>query len=243
MSAASAAAAAPAPVPVVALRDVRFAWRPGRPVLDVPALEVAAGERLFVGGPSGSGKSTLLAVIGGVLVPQSGTVELLGRSLAGLRPAQRDALRAEHIGFLFQLFNLLPYLTVLDNVVLPCRFSAARRARATRGGRGVEAEAARLLGQLGLGDPELQARRVTELSIGQQQRVAAARAMIGAPALVIADEPTSALDADARMAFLDLLMAECRAAGSAVIFVSHDTALAAQFDRRITLHAPGVPHG
>lgn len=234
-------APAPAAVPVVCLRGVTFAWKNGRIVLDVPALELARGESLFISGPSGSGKSTLLALIGGVLTPRSGVIELLGHPLGAMRPAERDALRARHIGFLFQLFNLLPYLSVLDNVMLPCRFSAERRARAECRGASVAAEAGRLLARLGLGERELQHRAVTELSIGQQQRVAAARALIGAPELVIADEPTSALDADARWSFLDLLMAECRAAGSAVIFVSHDTSLAGHFDRRLALPAAGVP--
>jgi putative ABC transport system ATP-binding protein len=217
--------------PAVAVTGVRFGWRAGPPVLAIDRLEVARGERVFVSGPSGSGKSTLLGLVGGVLVPQAGSVTVLGTDLATLSTARRDAFRASHIGFVFQLFNLLPYLSVVDNVVLPCRFSAARRLAAGD----PPAEARRLLSQLGLADPALLARRVTELSVGQQQRVAAARALIGRPALVIADEPTSALDADTREDFLRLLLGECRAAGSTVLFVSHDRALAPLFDRRIAL--------
>jgi putative ABC transport system ATP-binding protein len=141
----------------------------------------------------------------------------------------------DRIGFIFQMFNLLPYLSVRDNVALPCRFSARRRARALTEATDIRTEAERLLGHLGLSDRDLLDRRVTELSIGQQQRVAAARALIGRPELVIADEPTSSLDTDARGDFLALLMRECTAAGSAIVFVSHDRSLAARFDRQVEL--------
>ncbi len=222
---------------LVELRDVSFGWRTGQPLLQIPAFDVAAGERVFISGPSGSGKSTLLGLIGGVLTPTSGTVRVLGESLGALSAARRDALRVDRIGFIFQMFNLLPYLSVRDNVALPCRFSARRRERATAGGLELRLEAERLLGRLGLADAGLLDRRVTELSIGQQQRVAAARALIGKPELLIADEPTSALDADARASFLELLMTECRTAGSAIVFVSHDRSLAARFDRQVDLLA------
>ena len=219
----------------VELRDVTFGWGPGKPLLEIASLEVAAGERVFISGPSGSGKSTLLGLIGGVLTPTGGTVRVLGESLGELSAARRDALRVDRIGFIFQMFNLLPYLSVRDNVALPCRFSARRRARAMVEATDIRTEAERLLGHLGLDDPALLDRRVTELSIGQQQRVAAARALIGGPELLIADEPTSSLDADARADFLALLMSECRAAGSAIVFVSHDRSLAGQFDRQVDL--------
>lgn len=221
--------------PAVALTGVRFGWQPARPAVVIDDLRIGPGERVFMSGPSGAGKSTLLGLVGGVLVPQAGTVAILGTDLGSLSTSGRDAFRAGHVGFIFQMFNLLPYLSVVDNVALPCRFSAERWRRAVAGGGSVPAEAARLLGRLGLDDPGLLHRPVTQLSIGQQQRVAAARALIGRPQLVIADEPTSSLDADARASFIDLLLAECRAAGSTVLFVSHDLSLAAHFDRRIAL--------
>lgn len=121
---------------LVELRDVNFGWRAGQPLLQIAAFDVAAGERVFISGPSGSGKSTLLGLIGGVLTPTSGTVRVLGESLGDLSAARRDALRVDRIGFIFQMFNLLPYLSVRDNVALPCRFSVRRRERATAGGRG-----------------------------------------------------------------------------------------------------------
>jgi putative ABC transport system ATP-binding protein len=220
---------------VVELREAEYRWRPDRPVLLIPHLEVAAGERVFVGGASGSGKSTLLGLVGGVLQARGGSVRVLGHEFTRLRASARDRVRADGIGYIFQMFNLLPYLSVLDNVQLSCRFSAPRRERAGGTAGAVRSEAARLLQRLGLEDPELQHRRVTELSIGQQQRVAAARALIGRPSLVIADEPTSSLDADARRRFIELLLSECAQAGSAVLFVSHDRSLAPAFGRQVEL--------
>jgi putative ABC transport system ATP-binding protein len=188
---------------------------------------------VFLRGPSGSGKSTLLGLVGGVLVPRRGTVRLLGTDLTQLSAGARDRFRGEHLGFVFQMFNLIPYLSVLENVVLPSRFSP-ERARRIPGGD-TQAEATRLLAALGLAEPGLLARDVTELSIGQQQRVAAARALLGRPAIIVADEPTSALDHDSRESFLQLLMDECRDQGATLLFVSHDTSLGALFDRVVSL--------
>ena len=217
----------------VELRDVVFRWQDGDAfVLELPELLLATGERLFVHGPSGSGKSTLLNLIGGVVQPARGEVRLLGQPLAALGTAARDAFRAAHTGFIFQQFNLIPYLSVLDNVRLPCRFSPRRAARA-----GDETqEARRLLSALDIA-AELWTRPANRLSVGQQQRVAAARALLGKPEIIIADEPTSALDAGRQAAFLDLLLAEARAAGSSVLFVSHDLALADHFERTLELAA------
>ena len=221
----------------IGLRGVRFGYRPDSIVLDVASFDVARRERVFLEGASGSGKSTLLGLVGGILVPTHGEVSVLGRAMADLSGAERDRFRSDNVGFVFQLFNLLPYLSVVDNVMLPCRFSTRRAGRALERSASVADEARRLLGRLGLGEAEVAERRVTELSIGQQQRVAAARALIGAPALVIADEPTSALDAGARVRFVDLLSEECAAAGSAVLFASHDPALAPRFDRSLSMAA------
>ena len=230
---------------VVDIRQLIFAWPGQQPVIDIPALRIAQGERVFLSGPSGSGKSTLLGLVGGVLSAGSGSVSVLGQELGDLRVAQRDRLRSDHIGFVFQMFNLLPYLSVIENVALACRFSQRRYQRAVERSGAIDTEAKRLLQQLDV-PSGLMARKVTELSIGQQQRVAAARALIGAPGLVIADEPTSALDHDLRERFIDLLLTECDAAEAAVLFVSHDVSLGPLFDRQLVLaelNRAGSSHG
>lgn len=216
---------------MIALVDLVFRW-PGEaaPCLDIPRLEIAAGERVFLHGPSGSGKSTLLNLVGGVAAPERGRVELLDSDLARLSARVRDRFRADHIGFIFQQFNLLPWLSAFDNVLLPCTFSARRGERAGD----PPAEAARLFARLDLA-AGLWHKPAAELSVGQQQRVAAARALIGRPEILIADEPTSALDAPRQQVFIDLLLAETAAAGAALLFVSHDARLAAHFDRTVAL--------
>lgn len=230
--------------PLVSLHELRFRWcQQGPDILVIDALEVAAGERLFVEGPSGSGKSTLLGLLAGVNRPQQGRLQVLDQRLDQLGSAARDRFRADHIGYIFQLFNLLPYLGILDNVTLPARFSRRRRERALARSPSLTAEARRLLGHLDLDQPGLSRQPVSALSIGQQQRVAAARALFGAPELLIADEPTSSLDADRRRAFLELLFAECAEMGSTLIFVSHDASLAALFDRTLRLPDAGAHSG
>ena len=221
--------------PLIELHDLVFAWPGQPPLLDIPALRLNAGEALFLKGPSGSGKTTLLGLLGGVSVPAQGRIELLGQDLGDLSQGARDRFRVDHTGYIFQQFNLLPFLSVRENVELPCRFSRSRKARAEQRHGGVGQAASTLLAHLGLDDPALLARRADSLSIGQQQRVAAARALIGQPELVIADEPTSALDTDTREAFIRLLFDECRAAGASLLFVSHDQSLAPLFDRHLSL--------
>ncbi len=214
------------------LHGVRYAWPgAGQDCVAIDALTVAAGQTVFLHGPSGCGKSTLLGLMAGVLIAHSGTVALLGQDWATLPAGRRDARRVDHVGVIFQQFNLLPYLSVLDNVLLPCRFSSARAARCA----GSVIDAAHALLQRVALPQALWARRADALSVGQQQRVAAARALIGAPELVIADEPTSALDAARRDDFMALLMDACAAAGSTLVFVSHDERLAARFDVRLSL--------
>jgi putative ABC transport system ATP-binding protein len=220
-----------ASVPAVALHDAYFSYTRGTTVLHVRELRVERGERLFIHGPSGSGKTTLLGLASGVLRADAGAVRVLGTDLTALASRHRDALRAAHIGYIFQLFNLIPYLSVLENIMLPCRVSRQRRARL---GDVPAAEAARRLAAA-LEIEALLHEGVTRLSVGQQQRVAAARALIGAPELVIADEPTSALDSDRRHKFLQLLFEQCAHAGATLLFVSHDRQLEPMFDRALSL--------
>ena len=221
--------------PALALSDLHFAYTRRQPdVIAIDSLRIEAGERIFLRGPSGSGKSTLLGLISGILEPRSGDLEILGQRMQTLSASKRDAFRAAHLGVIFQMFNLLPYLPVGENVMLPCRFSA-ERARQAQAAGSEQDEARRLLERLGLNASEVWSQRASNLSVGQQQRVAAARALIGKPGLILADEPTSALDADSRDAFISLLKEECTASGAALLFVSHDGGLADQFDRALDL--------
>lgn len=228
--------------PIIEARDLVFTWQSHQtPVLSLEDFTVSTNERVFIKGPSGSGKSTLLSLLGGVMQPQHGDIEVLGQPLAKLTQGERDCFRADHVGFVFQMFNLIPYLSVIENVTLPCRFSRKRRERLVAR-NGLEAEAVRLLGELGIGNKALIDTKVTDLSVGQQQRVAVARALLGAPEIIVADEPTSALDADLRDAFVKLLMRECEENNTTLIFVSHDRGLARYFDRVVDLQKINRAH-
>lgn len=212
---------------MIEIERLRFAW-PGQtqPVLAMDALQLQAGHSAFLQGPSGSGKSTLLSLLCGVLVPSAGRLCVLGTDMGRLSAAQRDALRADRIGLIFQQFNLLPYLSVLENVTLGARFSPARAQRCQPG---LAEEAARWLDRMEL-PRSLFGRRADTLSVGQQQRVAAARALLGQPALVLADEPTSALDVRLQERFMDTLLEACRDTGAGLVCVSHDPRWASRFD-------------
>lgn len=223
------------------IENLHFRWPKGqREVLSIPECELTRGERVFLKGQSGSGKTTLLSLIGGINLPSQGSIRVLGQDLAKLSQSKRDKFRADHIGFIFQLFNLIPYLSLIENITLACKFSPDRTKRALKKSPSLEAEAIRLLAHLQLGDSEIIKKPVADLSVGQQQRVAVARALIGAPELIIADEPTSALDANTRKSFINLLLSECELSGSTVLFVSHDSALETAFDRSIDLREINV---
>ena len=216
---------------VIELNNLRYRWQgQSQDTLAIAELQVAQGKHLFIRGASGSGKTTLLNLLAGILKPASGSLTLLGQALHNMNPAARDRFRADHMGVIFQQFNLLPYLSVRENVQLPCHFSARRKQRAGD----VQGATERLLEHLGL-DRSLWQRAVTELSVGQQQRVAVARALIGSPEILIADEPTSALDTDTRDGFLELLFREAQVQGSTIIFVSHDPHIASHFPRVVDL--------
>ncbi len=217
--------------PAVALSNVRFAYRPGRDVVSIDTLTIERGETVFLHGPSGSGKTTLLGLLAGVLTATSGSVRILGQDLTPMSSGARDAFRAQHLGYVFQQFNLIPYLSVRENILLPVRLDSARRAKlgGTDPVKAAESLASDLDIASALGSP------VTELSVGQQQRVAVARALIGSPEVVICDEPTSALDSDRRERFLQLLFASCQKAGTTLVFVSHDFSLQPLFSRTVEL--------
>ncbi|MGR5236796.1 ABC transporter ATP-binding protein [Vibrio alfacsensis] len=225
---------------VVELTNAKFVWPDAeKPTINIPKLHIATGEHVFIKGPSGCGKSTLLALLTGINTLTSGTLSVLNTDLASLRASQRDKFRADHIGYIFQQFNLLPYLNVIENVLIPCQFSQVRKDRVAPNASmsSLVDQATTLLVRLHL-PSELHDKPVSELSIGQQQRVAAARALIGQPELVIADEPTSALDHDNRMAFIELLMEQANQVNATLVFVSHDPTLESLFDR--TIHLPEI---
>lgn len=215
----------------IEVRELVFSWSPDQAPLTFPDIRLRQGEHLFIHGPSGCGKSTLLSLLAGMLRPASGCIEVHGTDIHRLSAGARDQFRADHMGVIFQQFNLVPYLTTLANVTLPCGLSPIRQERCEPNPR---AEAERLLAALSIPADHWH-RTVTRLSIGQQQRIAAARALIGIPRVILADEPTSALDADNRDRFLELLLALARQHRTSVLFVSHDQSLAAHFNQRLAL--------
>lgn len=201
------------------------------PVLDIAHFHLKAGERVFIYGPSGCGKTTFLEILAGVLSPQTGRYKFLNFTMTEQSPTQRDQLRAAHMGYIFQSFNLIPYLNVEENILLPLNLSNARRKHINS--KNEKDEILRICAALGIED--LLQKSVLQLSVGQQQRVAVARALLGKPELILADEPTSALDYDHREKFIQLLFDVCKENNTAVLFVSHDRTLEKFFDRSVSL--------
>jgi putative ABC transport system ATP-binding protein len=223
-------------MPLLAVHELAKTYGPHRVVL-VPEFVLEAGAQVAVRGESGSGKTTFLHLIAGILAPDAGRIELDGRDLSALGEAARDRLRAESVGYIFQTFNLLQGHTALENVELGMAF-----------GRGVDrARAVQLLQRVGLGDKLGHFPR--QLSTGQQQRVAVARALANRPRLVLADEPTGNLDARHSREALALIREVCRESGAALLLVSHDEAVLAQFEHvqdfaklnRATTNGAGTP--
>ena len=221
---------------IIKIKDLTFKWKgQTENLLDISDFKVQKGEHLLLQGASGSGKSSLLSLLGGLHLAQQGSINILNIPMEKLKSNQRDEFRGQHIGFIFQLFNLVPYLSVLNNVTLPCNFSKKRSEKILKSGSTPGREAQRLLNEVGLSGPGVLNKPVTELSVGQQQRVAACRALIGNPEIIIADEPTSSLDEEAEKAFIDLLSNECKQNETTLIFVSHNTRFKHLFDRALVL--------
>lgn len=216
---------------MLAINNLTFSYQGAHSQFVLHDFALAKGEHVFIYGPSGSGKSTLLSLITGVQQHNSGSISILDTAFSTLSQKQKDRFRADHIGYIFQQFNLLPYLSVVENIVLPCQFSSQRKSNVTGS---LTQRAHELLDKLHL-PKSVREKPVIDLSVGQQQRVAAARALIGEPKIVIADEPTSALDYDNRSAFIELLMEEANRVGSTLVFVSHDPTLESLFERVIHL--------
>jgi putative ABC transport system ATP-binding protein len=214
----------------VNIEEVKFSYT-DRDFLAISKLEILRGERVFLVGPSGSGKTTLLGLITGILSPKGGQIRLLGKDMAEMSSHKRDVFRGTHVGYIFQMFNLIPYLNVFENIVLPLKTCPERRKNLAR--RKDSDAVFELARGMGIGD--LMKQRVNHLSVGQQQRVAACRALIGSPEIIIADEPTSALDQDQRESFLQILMSQVEKCKSTLIFVSHDLTLKPYFSRQIPM--------
>ena len=212
------------------IEDLTFRY-PGadKDLLNIPHWQVEAGEAIFLTAPSGSGKSTLINLLAGIITPQQGTIRVLDTPINQLSARRRDAFRARHIGMVFQQFNLIPYLSVADNIRLASHFSALSTHEADK-------RALRLLDKLGLSEMEA-GHKAAQLSVGQQQRVAIARALINEPQLLLVDEPTSALDTAHRDKFIDLLMQQLVPARTSLIFVSHDASLRSHFSRHVEIGA------
>ena len=189
-------------------------------------LEIAAGEFVVIVGRSGSGKSTLLNLIGGLDYPSGGTIEVLGKSLASLTEEQRSQLRCRALGYVFQFFNLIPTLTVAENIRLPMALNGVSRTEAEEKAHSLLSD----LGMSGRGD-----RFPEELSGGEQQRIAIARAMAHQPAIVLADEPTGNLDLDTARDVIELLDSSCRAQGTTLVMATHSHEVMGIADRVLTI--------
>lgn len=219
---------------VVSIQNLRFHYgNANMPVLDIPHWSVQAGEKVFLHGPSGAGKSTLLNLLAGILLPNSGEIEIAGKKLDTMSARQRDGWRARHIGVVFQQFNLIPYLSALTNITLAAHFGGSTHATGRAG---------ELLEGLGI-DKDLHRQPASQLSIGQQQRVAIARALVNRPEVLIVDEPTSALDTYNRDAFMALLFEQVRQHHAALVFVSHDLTLTKDFARIEALASINMTRG
>jgi len=225
----------------VNISDLSFMWKKNTatatdltntvtPTLTIPHWSIKKGERVFLQGHSGSGKTTLLNILAGILVADSGKVAILGTDICQLTQSQRDRYRARHLGIIFQQFNLIPYLSIIDNIRLSHTFISVNKTSTNH-----DEHLLSLCDSLGL-DSGLFKQQANQLSVGQQQRVAIARALYHQPDIIIADEPTSALDSHHRDEFIQLLLQHSQKNNSTVIFVSHDNALANSFDRCDTIH-------
>ena len=217
---------------IIKIDSLRFYWsKKSNFKIFVPNLEIKKGEKVLLLGESGSGKTTLLSLMCGFLNPLSGNISINGNTINQLSSKTRDEYRADNIGIIFQQFNLLPYANVVDNVLLPLYFSKVRSSNVSN----KKEKVIELFKQLRLPDDIAQF-RASSLSMGQQQRVAVARALIGNPSLIIADEPTSSLDADAQKIFLNLMFEQISENNSTLLMVSHDKSLSNQFDRLIDIN-------
>ena len=211
---------------MILIEQLRFHYPRSDFVLNIPELRIAAGESVAMTGPSGSGKTTLLQLIAGIQIPEAGRIEVSGKEPAKLSDSERRAFRIQELGLVFQDFALLEYLTVFDNILLPCRINSVLKCDSITRDR-----AALLATKLGIGEKLF--RYVDQLSQGEKQRVAVCRALLTRPKLVLADEPTGNLDPANKGVVLDTLFDCIRETGSTLLTVTHDHDLLNRFDRVI----------
>lgn len=224
-------------MPIIQLKDLLFKYKHNSDfILKVPDFSIEKNNSIFLEGPSGCGKTTFLNLLTGLTKPQKGHINILETTITKLNTIQCDQFRADHFGIIFQLFNLIPYLSVIENILLPCTFSPTKRKKALHISSTLEEEAIRLCIELDIHN-ELRKKPIYQLSIGQQQRVAIARALIGQPEIIIADEPTSALDQQRKEQFISLLLKECKKYNTTLIFVSHDITLKSYFKQTYHLNS------
>ena len=202
--------------------------------LNINQFTIKSGDHIFIEGPSGCGKTTFLNILTGLIKPLKGSLQVLGTDISSLSQGRADQFRAEHFGIIFQCFNLIPYLSVTENIILPCMFSKERRKKALSSADSLELSAQQLCNELNI-ERYLIEKPVDQLSIGQQQRVAIARALIGQPEIIIADEPTSALDNQNTQQFITMLLENCTKFNMSLLFVSHDVSLKSQFKHSFNL--------
>ena len=217
---------------IVKIESLRFQWSKNNNFkIFVPKLEVGRGKKVLFLGESGSGKTTLLSLICGFLEPFSGSISINDKIISNLTSINKDTYRSDNIGIIFQQFNLLPYANVVDNIILPLYFSKQRSKKVENK---INA-AMNLCDQLRLPESILN-QKASNLSVGQQQRVAVARALIGSPSIIVADEPTSSLDTEAQELFLDLMFDQISKNSSTLLMVSHDKSLTNYFDQVIDIN-------
>ncbi|MEK6774576.1 MAG: ABC transporter ATP-binding protein [Bdellovibrionota bacterium] len=215
---------------LIQLRSLQFRYSlESELVLDIEKFVMPAKEKFFLYGTSGSGKTTLLEILSGVLKATTGDVFVGGENLTALSDSQRDFFRSQNLGYVFQSFNLIPYLNVNENIILPLKLNPRIKVQNENSQDRLHQICQRL------GIEHLLDKNVLQLSVGQQQRVAVARALITKPKLLLADEPTSALDYEHREKFLKLIFDICAAEGLGIFFVSHDHSLKGMFDRAVDL--------
>lgn len=219
----------------IQISNLKYSWNHKDTTLSIPELNINKGELVFIQGPSGSGKTTFLNLLGGMLKPNEGEIRIHKTKISQLKKSKLDKFRADHMGFIFQQFNLLPFIGIIENTILGCQFSQVREKRVKSKYRSLNNAAFNTLSTLGLEKEAMANKAVSKLSTGQQQRVAAARSLLGEPDLIIADEPTSSLDKESRDVFISLLIDQCKRYGSTLIFVSHDSSLKKNFNKAFTL--------